>query len=286
VEAIGRLQIERAGVRLHAAEVRPKEERDPPLLLLHGFPDHWIGWRSLLHAFPSRRVIAPDGRGVNLSDAPGAPSAYALTELTADVLAFADAFGAAQIDLAGHDWGGVTAWAVAQQAPDRIRRLAILNAPHPFVMGQALAQDPEQRQRSAYITALRADQAEARLAAAEFAPLLQAFVGVPLSPEEIAERIAAWSRPGRLRGALNWYRAASFLDDAGESWRPRQALPMPVLLIWGRQDGAFAPSLIEAHHAIAAKLTLKVFAALGHWPHRESPSDIAALLSDWFSIDD
>jgi pimeloyl-ACP methyl ester carboxylesterase len=60
----------------------------PPIVFLHGFPDHGMGWRRQLEALCGRyRVIAPDLRGFGQSDAPQGYGNYVLTNLVNDVLA-------------------------------------------------------------------------------------------------------------------------------------------------------------------------------------------------------
>jgi pimeloyl-ACP methyl ester carboxylesterase len=274
------------GISLHCASAGTPGDGEPPLILLHGFPDHWIGWRHQMTGHAGL-VIAPDGRGVNLSDAPDEVSAYDLSALVADVLAIADHYAPGQVvDIAGHDWGGVVAWAVAQATPQRVRKLLVINAPHPFVLGRALAIDPEQRQRSAYIKALRAPGAEERLALDRFAALRGAFKEVELAgqfpPPIVDSHIAAWSRAGRLRGALNWYRAATFLNDGGVSQKPSAEIETPTLMIWGAQDTVLPPALIDAHRAFVRSLDVEIVADAGHWPHQERPQVLAERISAWF----
>lgn len=277
------------GLRLHCAHAGVDRRGPPPLLLLHGFPDHWSGWSLQLAALSeTRMVIAPDGRGINLSDAPAEVGAYHLDQLVDDVLAVAEAFAPGQaVDLAGHDWGGVVAWAAISRHPERFRRLAILNAPHPRVLGEALASDPAQKAASSYIDALRADDAEKRLAADDFAPLLAAFDELSRAGRfDEADRQRhrqAWSRPGRLTGALNWYRAAEFLAHPEQAPWPVAPLPQPVLMIWGEDDLALPPSLIEAHRPLAANLTIERLAGCGHWTGQEAPERVSKLLVRHFT---
>lgn len=263
----------------------------PPLVMLHGFPDFWLGWTPLIERLrgAERDLIAPDLRGYNDSEAE-LGAAFDLPTLVADVIAIADGLEAPVIDLMGHDWGGVIAWACAQNAPERLRSVCVLNAPHPFVFGQAFAADPTQRARSAYIAALRQNGAAERLAAAGYAPLEQAFASVAAAQGRDAATQAAyrsaWARPGRMEAMLAFYRETTFLDDGGASWRPRAPVEAPTLLIWGEQDGAFAASLPEAHHAIATRLTIQREPDLGHWPHQEDPARVAALWRRWIALID
>lgn len=281
--------IASGALKLHCALAGADQGAPPPLILLHGFPDHWTGWAPQLAALSrDRLVIAPDGRGVNLSDAPAQVAAYHLDRLIEDVLAVADVFAPGRtVDLAGHDWGGVVAWAAISRHPERFRRLAVLNAPHPRVLGEALAHDPAQRAASGYIEALQAADAEATLAADDFAPLLTAFAELEragrLDDADRRRHRQAWSRPGRLTGALNWYRAADFLADPERAPWPAAPLPYPVLMIWGEDDAALPPSLIEAHQPLAVDLTIERLAGCGHWTGQESPDQVSDLLVRHFT---
>lgn len=279
--------VERPGARLCVRRAPAAAASEPPLLLLHGFPDFWFGWSALIARLQGGRqdLLIPDLRGYNDSPVAAGEAAFDLETLVADVLAIADAYEAPVFDLMGHDWGGVIAWACAQRAPDRVRRLAALNAPHPFLLGQALATDPEQQDRSSYMTLLGAEDAPKRLSANGFAPLERAFASAAKAGarDEAVKAIyrAAWGRPGRMTAMLAYYRAASFLTDGGEVWRPKAPIPAPVLLIWGARDGAFVPTLPQAHHAVAPHLTLRLEPDLGHWPHQEDPDRIAQLWRSW-----
>ncbi len=275
------------GADLHLAEAGPDDA--PVSVFLHGFPDHWISWRGALEFAwnAPRRVIAPDGRGIGLSSGPDDVPAYALPRLVRDVLAVADSAGARTFELIGHDWGGVVAWSVAQAAPARVHRLAILNAPHPFLLGEALASNPDQQRRSHYLSVLRAPGAEARLAADDYAALRAVHAELSHTPDyDAATHLEHWRRPRALMRALNWYRAATFLEDRGASYRPSTPLQTPTLLIWGEQDESFSPALIDAHHQVASRLRIHRAPMLGHWPHLTAPDEILPLLAHWLDATD
>lgn len=99
-------------------------------ILLHGFPEFWYSWRHQIPVLAQRFcVVAPDLRGYNDSDKPD--HGYDLDTLTADVRGLLDHFGAKRAVVVAHDWGGAIAWHWAQFFPDEIRKLAVLNSPHP-----------------------------------------------------------------------------------------------------------------------------------------------------------
>lgn len=271
------------GIELHA--VLQGSEDGAPVLLLHGFPDCWSVWRPVMDRLgPDRFVVALDGRGVNLSDKPQGVTAYKLERLVADVLAAADALAPGRpFDLVGHDWGGVVAWAVASTRPDRLRRLIVLNAPHPAVLAAALTDNPEQRTASGYFESLRAPDAEARLSAQEFAQLRAAFHDLHarglVGAEHDQEAVQAWSRPGALTGALNWYRAAEFARAGGSSPVAAAPLDLPVVLFWGEADRALPVALAEKHRVFCRDLTVLRLPGVGHWSQLERPDELASTIS-------
>jgi pimeloyl-ACP methyl ester carboxylesterase len=115
------------GIRLHYAEAGAGE----PVVLLHGWPQHWWMWRHQIPPLAERfRVIAPDLRGHGWSDKPR--SSYRKSELADDIVALLDALGLDRVRLVGHDWGAITGVLVAAGHPERIERFAALSVPHPW----------------------------------------------------------------------------------------------------------------------------------------------------------
>ena len=111
--------LEVNGIKLHLVEVGPAVGE--PVLLLHGFPEFWWGWRNQLPALADAgfRVVAVDMRGYGCSGCPQDVASYQLGTLVADVMKLADALGWQRFNLVGHDWGGIVAWAVAAHHPLR-----------------------------------------------------------------------------------------------------------------------------------------------------------------------
>src|SRR6516164_9520074 len=98
-------------VRLHYVEAGD----GPLLVLLHGFPEFWFGWRLQIGPLAAAgfRVVAPDTRGYNLSSKPEGFEAYGVDLLADDIRGFTEALGADSALLVGHDWGGSIAWTTA-----------------------------------------------------------------------------------------------------------------------------------------------------------------------------
>ncbi|MHB9363715.1 alpha/beta hydrolase [Mesorhizobium sp. LNJC403B00] len=203
-------------------------------MLLHGFPDFWIGWRRQIDALATAgfRVIVPDQRGYNTSDKPKAIREYTLPKLVGDVVAIADALGIGRFHLVGHDWGGIVAWAAGAKLPHRLERLVILNAPHPEVLLAHSLRSPTQFLRSSYAAFFQLPLLpEAFLGAGRSALLARALIKSSrtdaFTAEEIAEYRQAWERPGALTGMLNWYRALRFRPSL------KERITTPTLVLWG-----------------------------------------------------
>ena len=132
-------------IRLHYVEAGD----GPLIVLLHGFPEFWYGWRLQIEPLAAAgfRVVAPDMRGYNLSSRPKGVKAYDSGQLTADILGLIHERGAQSALLVGHDWGGTVAWDLAMSHPEVVDRLAILNAAHPRKLQEGL-RHPSQLRKS------------------------------------------------------------------------------------------------------------------------------------------
>jgi pimeloyl-ACP methyl ester carboxylesterase len=118
------------GVRLHVAQAGDPDA--PPLLLLHGWPQHWYLWRDVIPRLSdSFRLICPDNRGFGWSEDPP-DGDFRKRRIADDALALLDALGIERAGLIGHDWGGFAGWFACLDAPQRIRGFLCLNVIHPW----------------------------------------------------------------------------------------------------------------------------------------------------------
>lgn len=134
VDGVDHQYITAGALRMHVATAGDPDA--PPLLLLHGWPQHWYLWRRVIPAVSERyRVIAPDLRGFGWTDAPA--GGYRKERMASDILALLDAMGVERVRLAGHDWGGWIGFLLALRAPERIERYLALNILPPFMPPRA-----------------------------------------------------------------------------------------------------------------------------------------------------
>ena len=271
------------------------DERLPKLLLLHGFPEYGGAWSELAPLLANRfHCIAPDQRGFGQSWAPQDVSDYTGSKLVGDMAAL---IGDEPINVLGHDWGAAVAYGLAMFRPDLVKRLIIMNGVHPVPFQRALATGGPQTAASQYIHYLRAEGSEDRLAAEDFAKLTALFSAhMDLSWMDEATRtkyIAEWSRPGRMRGMINWYRASPLIvGKPGETLTDLPVFPIeklqvrcPHLLIWGADDTALLPEATEGLEEFAHDLTRVEIAGADHWLHHQKPQKVASAILDWMPSD-
>jgi pimeloyl-ACP methyl ester carboxylesterase len=251
-----------------------------PRVLLHGFPELWYAWHHQLTALGgTHHVVAPDLRGYGLSSKPREVAAYAVDRIVDDVRALADHLGAERIVLAGHDWGGVIAWAFASRYPERLERLVIVNAPHPAIFARELRHNPRQMLASSYVLLFRAPfgLAERVLRAGDHA-LLDGLARRGLArgyftPADAAVLRASWREPGALTGGLNYYRALGVLPAL--RMRP---IAVPTTVIWGERDRYLLPGHLDGLERHVPRLSMVRVPDASHWIVHEQPALVSGEL--------
>ena len=279
------------------------ERGRPVLLFLHGFPEAAFVWDALLVHFSRAehggyRCVAPNLRGYEQSSAPTEVSAYRAKPLVQDLTALIDAIThdsptPGQLAcLVAHDWGGALAWSVAAQAPAAMRRLAIVNAPHPATFQRELANSPAQQASSAYMNFLSRPDAPALLAENDFARLWPFFTNMaadsgPMAwlDEAMRERYRAVWRQG-LQGPCAYYAASPLrpptASDPGAAAvqlpRERVAVNVPTLVVWGLGDTALPEALLDGLDGFVPDLRIERVPGATHWIVHEQPAQVAALI--------
>lgn len=109
----------------------PSKKENGTIVLLHGFPDLWYGWRRVIPMLTQQgfRVIAPDLRGFGQTEAPAKTSEYALAQSAADIIALLQALSIHQAYFLGHDWGGEVAYRIALKYPHYTRGIISVCTP-------------------------------------------------------------------------------------------------------------------------------------------------------------
>ncbi len=272
-------------------------EEGEAILLLHGFPESHRTWRAVAPDLARDfRVVAPDQRGFGGSDRPEGVDHYKTDRILEDLIALADALHLNRFTLVGHDWGGAVAWLAALRHPDRIARLVIVNAPHPFLFQRSLIEDAPQRAASQYMNAFRNPMMEKGIEAmglpAFFAKSFGAHVDLAAIPD--AERRAYlddWSKPGALTAMLNWYRASEIVvPQVGEEAEPPiwtllafPSIAVPTLVVWGLKDKALLPVQLDGLHPLVDDLRIVAVPDAGHFLPWEKPEPLVAAIRDFMA---
>jgi pimeloyl-ACP methyl ester carboxylesterase len=258
-------------------------EDGPALILLHGFPEFWYGWRKQISPLAEAgfRVIAPDQRGYNQSSKPSAVRDYGLRELTVDVMAIADQIGRERILLAGHDWGAAVAWDAAMRYPGRIEKLAILNVPHPAVMLRFLKTNPRQMLRSWYMLFFQLPRLPELLFSREGTrTLVETSRPGTFSPEELDRYREAWGQPDAVTAMINWYRA--LLREIPDRAAVESRVSVPTRILWGITDRFLMSAMAAESVKYCDDGELFEFPEATHWVQHEEPERVNRLLIEFF----
>jgi pimeloyl-ACP methyl ester carboxylesterase len=258
-----------------------------PVVFLHGFPESARSWRRQMTAVTQAgfSAWAPNLRGYNGSDRPGALEAYRLDHLVADVVEIVRTSGACRAHIVGHDWGGIIAWTVAARFPAIVRSLVILNAPHPGVYRHKVWRT-SQFFRSWYVGLFLVPQLPELLLSARDYSLLRRLFSIeagpkaPFSREDVDAYVDQFRAPGALTAALNYYRANAGLGSAEDR---NQLVTAPTLVLWGDRDKALSPVLLDGLHAFVRDLQVRRFANVGHWIQNEAPDEVNRALVDFLT---
>lgn len=283
------------GVTLNVATGGPRDGE--AIIFLHGFPESHRTWREVAPALADEQyVVCPDQRGFGASDKPTGVAQYKADRIVEDLIALADALELGRFTLVGHDWGGAVAWLAALRHPDRIRRLIIVNAPHPLIFQKSLIEDAHQRAASQYITAFRNPTMERGLEAMGletfYAKTFASHADISkVSDEERAAYLADWSAPGALTAMLNWYRASEVIVPAsGEAaelpaWTklPFPVLKVPTLVIWAMRDTALLPVQLGGLYELVEDLRIVQVPDAGHFVPWEKPGPVIRAIRDFMA---
>lgn len=269
------------GLRLHYVEAGSAD--GPLVVLLHGFPEFWYGWRQQIPALAAAgfRVVAPDLRGYNLSDKPTGKSQYRVPLIVEDIAGLIRSLRAGSAHVVGHDWGGAIAWALPVRHPTLVDRLVVLNTAPTAVLVQAVLARPRQLLRSWYIAYFQIPVLpEAGIRAGNYRGLRETFRREParrgaFTETDIDRNIEALARPGALTAMINYYRAINpfALKDAKPT-----PIDHPTLLLWGNRDRYIGPEAVTDMTAWATNFKTKVFPNATHWVQHDEPEGVNANL--------
>ncbi len=271
LDGVSHRYVEVAGTRLHVAEAG----QGPPIVLLHGWPQHWWIWRKVIPALAAeRRVICPDLRGFGWSEAPA--GRYEIQGLSGDILALLDELELEQVELIGHDWGGYAGFLLCLNAPERIRHYLALGIVHPFF--ELPRPSPQALQRTAYQFVL----ATPGLGTGVLRHI-PAFVRLVLqrgshpdmrwTEEELDCYAQSFRSRDHARASSRVYRSflTRELPRLKKGYYRSQRLTVPTRILAGEADPVIRADILAGFEPYADDMSVEVLSGCGHFVPEEKP---------------
>jgi pimeloyl-ACP methyl ester carboxylesterase len=282
VDGVEHRMVHVGGVAVHVAE----GGQGDPVLMLHGWPQHWYCWRGVIPRLAGRfRIVCPDLRGFGWTEAPG--HGYDPDTFAADAVALLDALDIERAHVIGHDWGGFTTFLLGIRHADRVRRAIAINAPHPWPPIDLRTLDATWRAWYAAVLAmpglapwmLRTQPGLVRR-------LMRADNVHPEAiPDEAADSFARrLTDPARAQATSQLYR--SYLTTFGRVLRRggrEGRLTVPLRLLFGTRDVAISKSLLRGYEPHADDMEIELVPDSGHFLPDEKPELVAERALEFFA---
>ncbi|OCH87502.1 alpha/beta-hydrolase [Obba rivulosa] len=286
------------------------------LLLVHGFPDCWYGWRHQIGPWTRQgyRVVVPDMLGYGGTDKPKDAEEYTSKKLCADLAALLDFVGVRQAVVIGHDWGSFVVNRFALWQSDRLKALVLLSIPYippakEYVSLEATVQQAPDWGYQLYF----ADQQFT----AEIEGKLELFLKFMFSQRRPgAPPTIPFTKPGQLRkllmdnsdldpnrmcflskeesayyveqlrnmqGPLNYYRTTRlrFDEEQAANLPFNLSASLPVLYIGGTRDPTARLELVSRTKPLAPRLQDEYLEGKGHWIMVEAQIAITERIPAW-----
>jgi pimeloyl-ACP methyl ester carboxylesterase len=254
----------------------------PLVLMLHGFAESMHCWDAQVAALADMgyRALAPSQRGYSAGARPDTrdfPS-YHIDRLMDDAMAIVAAAGHGdkRFHLAGHDWGGSIAWALADRHPERIASLTVLSRPHPNAFNRALAMaDGDQAHRSRHHKAFLEPDAADVVLADDCKWLRERWAANGMPPQAMTRHLSVLGNKEAMEAALAWYRARGAIRG------PLGPINVPTLFIWGDADDTVGRVAAEGTaDFIAAPYRFEVLPGAGHFAADQMPDRVSEMMLD------
>ncbi|KAI8918248.1 Alpha/Beta hydrolase protein [Powellomyces hirtus] len=289
---------------------------DQVIVLAHGFPDLWYGWRYQIPYLVKLgyRVIVPDFRGYGQTDAPHIEPGdkegirtYGLKNICKDMAQLLDvAVGPnSRAIFIGHDWGAMSVWRMCLHYPERVQAVGAICVPfnppnNEYVTPEQLVKAwPQWKYQLWFIKSTTDQELNSDIpralactfrGAGENTGLIAASSidqlptnpdrspKMKLSEKEFEYYCKQFARTG-FHGPLNWYRTrrVNFEDEQGDLAR---RITIPALMVLAEEDAALPPVMARNMPALVSKLTMKKLKT-AHFVMMEKPNELNVIIGDW-----
>jgi pimeloyl-ACP methyl ester carboxylesterase len=262
--------VDANGVRIHVAEMGPADA--PPLLLVHGWPQHWWCWHKVAPRLAERRrIVMPDLRGHGWSEAPR--GGYDKEQLAADMIAVLDALELERVGYVGHDWGSVVGFIAALRRPERISELLAMSVPHPWPSAHD-RRSPRRMASFLYQIPLSSLVGEVLVNAGAVPKVIESGAADgTFTEDDLAPYGATWSTRRGGRVTVQMYRTF-VLRELGPILAGRYSklrLEQPARLLVGEHDPVAGGARLDGHEANAPRLEVEWVPGAAHFLPEERP---------------
>ena len=256
----------------------------PVVVLLHGWPQTWYAWRDVMDLLaPRYRVIAPDLRGLGDSSRPA--TGYDKATIAHDIVRLIDRLGITTFDLAGHDWGGVIAYAIARDAPTRVRKFAVLDVAIPGDGDDGFSQGGKRWHHAFH----RLEGLPEALTSGREELYLRWFyrewpvVRERIDDATVAEYLRTYTMPQTMHCGFEYYRALpGDIEHNARRLREGGKLAIPALGLGGDGPWARGRDVGDSLRRVALDVRDIVVPDCGHFMPEERPDLVAHALEEFF----
>ncbi len=229
----------------------------PPVLFVHGFPLDRTMWRHMAAPLTGRQRIAPDLRGLGMSDAP--EGGYFIEEYADDMAALLEQLGIERAVVCGLSMGGYVALEMVRRHRHRLQGLILMST-------RATADGPEAKAGRDEMIQLVQRQGPATL--------VDRMLPKLLSPEtlgtmpDVVERVRTMIAGSPAAGIIG---ALTAMKERGDSTDLLRGIDFPTLVVAGREDQLIP---LESSRSMAEQIPdshFTVIAGAGHLAPMEQP---------------
>jgi epoxide hydrolase 4 len=278
-------RVQANGIAFHVAVAG--REGAPPIFCLHGFPEGWMSWRPVMTRLSTARWYAPDLRGYGDTARPR--DGYDVFTLTDDIKALIETLGIDKPVLVAHDWGGALGWIFAHRYAHLIRKLVVINCPHPRTLVRAVLRFEDfQTIRIPWVPFFEIpwlpefffSTALGRWGLKLSFTLREGRKGT-MDVALVDELVARFQKTDDMRGPINYYRemVCTQLTPTKRARLEavyRTPIAVPVTLVWGAKDGALS-ARVAMNSGIDAgcEVECRPLPGVGHFVSLEAPEKLA-----------
>jgi pimeloyl-ACP methyl ester carboxylesterase len=275
--------VDLPGLRMHVAEAG----RGEPVVLLHGFPQHWWEWRKVIPRLADHyRLICPDLRGAGWTEAPR--NGYTPNQLVADVVSLLNALDLACVRVIAHDWGALVGFLVCLYHPGRVEKYISLAIPHPYVRPnpRLVAVAPRLWFQFAIATPILGPLSLRTGSQPLARYLLNTYTSdkPAWSAQDIELFVAPFRDPARARAGSALYRdfIVPLFPRVLRGGYRHMRLSTPTRIFYGSQDWAMRPELLGGYQDYADDLELVRVEGASHFIADEKPEILVERALEFF----